>query len=279
MPVMPDFDLLKMHPLQTDAGMGAGGMFLKDKPDWRKEWSAHGRSLYQVLATAIAYGHIGYQESGDIALAAKSYYLIQQLQTRYARVPAKEIRYRHGDRLLTATEAIPVDAHLSRQVHVEYENGLRVWANCAEDNEWPVTIDGETYLLPPFGWLAVGKDGFVEYSALRDGARVDYVDSPVYRYLDGSGTLAHSPGLAADGAVALRRPEPGRWQLILIENVEQARIEPRRLLPAGAANVRLIPETQAGEKRDPIPVAGDGITLTPEADTFYYWIEWDAGDE
>lgn len=276
MPVMPDFDLLKLHPLETDAGMGDVGMFFGGKPDWRKEWGAHGRSLYHWLATTIAYGHIGYQASGDMALTTKCYYLMQQLQSRYAMVPAKEIRYRYGDRLLTATEAIPVDAHLGRQVYVEYQNGLRVWVNCSEDSDWPVTVDGESYLLPPFGWLALGADDFTEYSCLRNGARADYVDSPVYRYLDGGDAIAESPGLSADGAVALRKLQPGRWQLILIENVKQLRIEPRSLLPSGAREVTLIPETQSGELREPIVAPADGLTLSPGEDIFCHWIEWDA---
>jgi hypothetical protein len=271
--------LLKLHPLETDAGMGDVGMFFRGVPDWRQQWGAHGRSLYQWLATAIAYGHIGYQASGDMALTTKCYYLMQQLQSRYAMVPVKEIRYRQGDRLLTATEAIPVDAHLGRQVYVEYQNGLRVWANCSEDDDWPVTVGDESYLLPPFGWLALGNDGLVEYSGSRNGQRVDYVESPVYRYLDGGGTPAPSPGLTVDGAAALRKLEPGRWQLILIDDVRQVQIGPHTLLPPGFAEARVIAETQAGERREPITLPDGGLALTPDPETFCYWIEWRADAE
>ncbi|MCL5096691.1 MAG: hypothetical protein M1608_04015, partial [Candidatus Omnitrophica bacterium] len=66
-PLLLDFDLLKMHPLEADISM---------TPGW--SW---GDGVWHCLAATIAYGHIGFQPFGDLALAARYYYLMQQLQS------------------------------------------------------------------------------------------------------------------------------------------------------------------------------------------------------
>ena len=42
----------------------------------------------------------------------------------------------------------------------------------------------------PGGWLASQGAEFLEFSAMVDGRRVDYVSSPDYVYLDGHGVAA-----------------------------------------------------------------------------------------
>ena len=44
---------------------------------------------------------------------------------------------------------------------------------------WLVEDRGQMYDLPPGGWLARQGDDFLEYSAIQEGKRVDFVDSPV----------------------------------------------------------------------------------------------------
>src|SRR5690606_35019877 len=65
-PFLVDFDLLKMHPLEMDAGMGMPSMFFKDGAE---------PNLDQYLATTLAYGHIGLLDYRGLANELKTYYM------------------------------------------------------------------------------------------------------------------------------------------------------------------------------------------------------------
>jgi len=199
-PFLVDFDLLKIHPLQVDLGMGWRGSYGYDA-----EARDPGAALDRFLCATIAFGHSGvlytpnFPNTGAIKTedplgawkrsAVRTYFMIQGLARRYALTPVRSIRYWDGSRLLDTSAAVLAGAHRESQVAVEYENGLRVWANGSFARNWRVTANGATFELPPNGWLAVHGDDFLEYSALRDGRRVDYVRSPVYTFADGRGAL------------------------------------------------------------------------------------------
>jgi len=221
-PFLVDFDLLKIHPLEVDLGMG-----------WRDSYGydPHAKSkddaLDRFLCATIAFGHSGIRYgrwgrglySGpfdpDDPLAekkrvvARTYFMIQQLASRYALVPVRSIAYWDGARLVDTSEAIRSGAVRRSQVAVEYENGLRVFANGSFTEAWRVTADGQTYDLPPNGWLAAQGREFLEYSALRDGRRVDFVRSPVYTFADGRGAPTDFGDLKATNAVVVLHQRGG----------------------------------------------------------------------
>lgn len=70
---------------------------------------------------------------------------------------------------------------------------------------WEVSANGTTYLLPSTGWVAWNaQTGLTEYSALVDGQRVDYAETPQYLFARGrTGQLQTIGRIATDGAVAL----------------------------------------------------------------------------
>ena len=90
------FDLLKMHPLQMDAGMGDPGMFFRGAP----------HNLEQYIATTLAYGHIGFASWGSHSGLMKIYYMLQALERHYVMVPS---------RASSATMAALVDIHRPHQ--------------------------------------------------------------------------------------------------------------------------------------------------------------------
>jgi len=219
MPFLVDFDLLKLHPLEVDIGMGYGRQEYGYDPHAKNVDDA----LDRFLCAVIAFGHSGvryrrwppsvdrepekFDPQNPLAekkrVVARTYFMIQQLASRYAMVPVRSIRYFDGERLVDTSQAIRSKAVERSQVAVEYENGLRVFANGSLTDTWRVEVDGQTYELPPNGWVAVQGDEFLEYSALRDGHRVDYVRSPVYTFADGRGVATDFGDVKATNAVII----------------------------------------------------------------------------
>jgi hypothetical protein len=200
-PTLVDFALRKIHPQGTDVGCDLSWL---------------NADLDRNLATTVAYGGIGMLWGGvwsrdwdrvTVPEVLRSYFMLQQLQSRYAMIPVVEIRYGAGDALVDTDEAIRGGAYKDCFVYARYENGTEVYVNRNASKEWTVTLKGQRLVLPPAGYAAAQGDDFFEFSALvDDGHRADYVRSPEYIYADGRGTLTRFPEIATAGAV-LWRPD------------------------------------------------------------------------
>ncbi len=79
--------------------------------------------------------------------------------------------------------------------------------------------------LPPFGWLAIGMDGFYECSESIDGKRYDRASSPECVFVDGRGSWRSFDGIATSGSVAVRCAKEGKGlSIITIEGVDRLMI-------------------------------------------------------
>lgn len=203
-PLNVAFGLMKIHPLECDIGMPWTAGFFKDSADWQKPENID-YSIDRFIAATIAYGHIGWlvEEAHGINRTCRSYYMLQQLQKRYAMVRPRLIEYADDNgRWLTVSQAIARGALQDSRLHVVYENGLEVFVN-GSDADWKLP---NARVLPPWGWYARDRSRrFEEFSAILDGHRTDYVGSPEYVYLDGRGSPALHGGIGARGSVAVRR--------------------------------------------------------------------------
>jgi len=224
-PLFVDFDLLKIHPLEMDAAMGAPGMFFQGVEV----------NEDQYIATTLAYGHIGYvgYESDEASLM-RMYYMVQPLQRHYSMVPVEEIAYEHEGRLLDTSEALVSGAYEQSRVFVAYENGFRVWVN-GSSLPWRVAALGREFELPPWGYLGAASDGETySYSAEAPAIpgvpshRIDLSNGPDSHYLDARGAFAWSDGLATDGAGALKREAAG-WELIPARGFSEFGFDPEQI--------------------------------------------------
>ncbi|MCL2744262.1 MAG: hypothetical protein FWE67_10455, partial [Planctomycetaceae bacterium] len=127
LPWIVDFDLLKIHPLENNFGMGGPVMFygakqfqsIKENIKERKqpldkflaaaladtalEFSGDsGPALDRFLAATLAFGHTGYFAFGQLGNifadfeledGVRSYFAVQQLAARYGKANVKKIRY------------------------------------------------------------------------------------------------------------------------------------------------------------------------------------------
>lgn len=219
-PLLVDFDLLKMHPLQMDAGMGSPGMFFRGAP----------ANVDQFIATTLAYGHLGFLGEWGMPGDLKCYYMMQALQPHYAMVPVRRIEYEANGVLVDTSTALQSPDWPTNRLHVVYENDTEVWVNGAAE-PWTLAIrskqDGilrTSAELPPWGYIAwrdEAADPVFVSSAVEPVAgdrrlggprqRLDIAQSPGQVYLDSRGGYAICDPLAVEGSGALKLENGVPW--------------------------------------------------------------------
>lgn len=168
-PLMVDFNLLKVHPLQINHGQGYYERWWQDLP-----WGAVPPMalLDQYRLQEIVFGHAGFLGASTwdkVPYAWLEHHLVVPVTSRHAGVDVKSIEYLvNGKWLDTTAAAIAQDW---RRPRIVYANGLTIIGN-ASSNTWRVR--GEE--LPQHGWLAYGA-GVTASTALRDGSVSDYVET------------------------------------------------------------------------------------------------------
>ncbi|MCM8818985.1 MAG: hypothetical protein NC915_05885 [Candidatus Omnitrophica bacterium] len=272
-PVLVDFNLLKIKPLENNAGYD---LVFSGKSGISPE------QQYIVRAYTIAYGNIGviYEvyrtpwEQVNIPDALKTYFLLQQLQTFYTNVDVETIMYHKDNKFYKTTEAIINKAHLNNQVYIKYKNGLEVYVNCNEKENWIIEKEGKKYILPPYGVFAYLPGKIIEYSALIDNHRVDFVDSPVYIYADGRGKLTDFGVLKTDGAVIIRKKSKNSFILTPITlKTDYLNINISKLFP-GWKKVEIKGYTEEGReiKNIDYQISNDALVLKIYPEIFNYEI-------
>jgi hypothetical protein len=214
-PLLVDFDLLKIHPLQMDAG-------------------SFGQSDGYIPMT-LAYGYICQLTPYNPQESAERYYLIQPVQPYYAMIPVSMIAYWNGKALVSSSEALATDAHLNRQICVEYSNGFKVWANLG-DSSWSIETAQGPFVLPKNGFYAVNAQGDVcSYSAMiSDPADtqkqlwIDYAHGPDSIFLNTRNAVVSFPAVSGNGQFALKREKSG-WELIPFKDFKEAGVNPTAL--------------------------------------------------
>ncbi len=241
-PYLPHFDLLKMHPLSVDIGIPWTAQFFLDKEGWNKPENIES-SIDQFIAATAAYGHMGWlvEETHGIRRTCRSYYMLQQLQSRYAMAKPEEIRYATPTGTISSSEAMLNDQWKASRLYVRYPAGLDVWVNGNATANWMVKANGRQVVLPPFGWLAIQGNSFYEASEVVNGKRCDRVSSPEYVFLDGRESIQSVDGVSTSGSVAVRRDRTGKGlSIVAIEAVDKIAIgsvRGRRLASHGLASV------------------------------------------
>lgn len=226
-PLLPVFALMQIHTKEIGFGGGRIGARLeaaKDNPD---ELSS---VVDQFLATTVAYGNNGVlipREYG-LNLTMRSFYMMQQLQRRYALQAPVRIAYWDGLAERTVSEAVRMGLPArQRQMIVDYANGLRVWVNANPSMGMTGRIGEATLNIAPGGFAAYKKGDFLTVSGaivtdfeglggftMMGSSRTDYSRSAAYVYLDGRGRLFRAPEGESDGALAIRPIGPIQLELI-----------------------------------------------------------------
>lgn len=270
--LLPDFDLLRLHPLEMDAGMGAAGMFFRGP--WRVD---------QFIATSLAYGHIGMLSWDSMAGDLENYHMMQPLQSSYVMEPVETIEYETPDGMADVSRAIATDSLGRNRVHVRYRNGCEVWVNGSAES-WIVTTPEGDAELPEWGYVGRSGDGAVRVSSAVEPVagpdtgrgprqRACLARSPEQHYANSRGGFAFLGDLALEGAGALKK-DGDSWWVIPATDFRGFGFRPELL---GARNVRAIATDQDGRDLGPAEVRvsrGVAHIVRPEGDAaFKYRIE------
>ncbi len=216
-----DFDLLKIHPFQHGTMMGHHpDRFLSAAEQAQLTADTGGgqapEGFYKYVAGSLAYGHmllLGYWYVPPPARFVHYYALMQGVQSEYLTDNAGAIEYHNGAEFAATSRALQDGSQQMGRVHVRYSRGLSVYVNCNPEKPWKLVADGQSYDLPPYGWLIVKPGEILAYSALRDGKRVDFVRCPEYLYLHTGGARVRQGPIEAEGAVWLKR-QGASWRVI-----------------------------------------------------------------
>ncbi|MBE6368312.1 MAG: LamG domain-containing protein [Lentisphaerae bacterium] len=172
-PVMPDFNLRKIHTMSNDCGYDLNLVAQSARRDGAEDY------LYELLAYEYAYGSTGhllgiYSGAPFIQLPPvllRSYFLIQPAQKHYALEPVKDIFYNVNGQLAPVEAAIKAGTLATNQVKLVYKNGLEVAVNLNKKANFKVELNGKSYLLPPRGFAAFLPGKVEAYSALNSAGK------------------------------------------------------------------------------------------------------------
>lgn len=167
LPLFLDFDLLKIHPLQVNHGMG-----------YYQRWTANKSSrmtatqLDAYRMQEVAFGHAPFLSIGlwsDLPVALQESHLVGPVAASYGGAAASRIEYRANGSWVNPSTAARTGRFA--QAQVTYSNGTTVVATA---DLTPLSWRGIT--LPQFGWVAMGKN-LKAYTALCGRVICDYAQT------------------------------------------------------------------------------------------------------
>lgn len=175
-PLLVDFDLLRIHPLQFNQGMGFYDGWWPEESylnEWRFPPPMTVLDRYRMQE--VAYGHAGFLGNGadsrTLHLAWLEHHLLSPVTARYATARPVEILYESGGSWIDATANAKLDTPLATRVRIRYDNGLMVTANSAS-----TPLVAGSWLLPPLGWIAEGA-GVTAGTVTKQGVVCDFADT------------------------------------------------------------------------------------------------------
>lgn len=222
-PWLVDFDLRKMHDLGCNFGMGNLEMFYANKPQPHETAEQRDAEIDRFLAATVAFGHSGFllMDRGYPG-ALRSYYMLQQLHSRYCLTNAAEIRYVSASQeLLDTSRAVAGGAFKRSQVVTRYADGTVTAANGSPTERLVCEAFGRKLDLPPNGYAGWTADGSVDVlSGDTNGHRADYAATTAYLYVDGRGKFVRFERAAGNGPGICRLLPRGQMEIIPYQDTE-----------------------------------------------------------
>jgi hypothetical protein len=169
LPLFVDFDLLTLHPLQVNHGMG-----------YYERWTSSAGSLTTTTQMdayrmqEIAFGHAPFLSDSawsNIWSAFEESNLATPVAASYGTAQATSIQY--GINGAWVSSSVAALSGQFTQVQVGYNNGLTVLANASGS---PLTWN--SLLIPQYGWAAKGP-ALLAYTAQCGTTICDYAQTPV----------------------------------------------------------------------------------------------------
>jgi hypothetical protein len=162
-----DFDLLRIHPLQINHGMGYYERWTQSKTS-----SMTTAQMDAYRMQEIAFGHAPFLSKGiwnDIYHALVESDLVSPVAASYGTAQASSIQY--GVDGSWVSSSIATQTSDFSQVQVAYNNGITVVANSASDS-----LNWNGLTIPQYGWAAQGNN-LLAYTAMCGSTICDYAQT------------------------------------------------------------------------------------------------------
>jgi hypothetical protein len=154
LPLLVDFELLKLHDKACTHGVGYYERFFADETNTPKFLQYQKDAVLQYIATELAYGHGGFIPTGDRVYFLNEVALLEQrhvlpAQQLYAFARPVSILYGDTNDEVTASTYISrypttyaniSNANFMAQVRVTYDNGAVVCVNRHPSRQWQVQL-------------------------------------------------------------------------------------------------------------------------------------------
>ena len=259
-PWLVDFDLLRMHPLCCNFGVGSPGMFYGDKTIPKDLWEM----TDPFVACTIAFGHPPFLLSRNLMYG---YFMVQALAARYTQADAESITYADAKGAFHPTSAAVASGDYRRsQISVRYSDGTETIVNGSRDGDWLECRRGNGKLvLPPYGFFGFGN-GVCSFYGTRDGEPVAFARGPEYAYMHARGKKwIETPVGGSDGEM-VRLFKAGGTEEIIAAGAREM------MLPYAAVKIVALDAADAKEIGDvQFTVDGKGRTrFKPQKGAFSY---------
>lgn len=229
-PWLVDFDLMRLHPLCCNFGVGAPYMFYGINNIYGPLWDF----TDPFVACTLAFGHSPFLLARNTAY---SYFMLQACAARYTQANAVDIRYAdENGRMIKTSEAVASGVYRRSQVAVRYDDGTIVVVNGSRDGDWMALPEKSGKIhLPPFGFCAVGGD-VCAVNAVKGGKRVAFARSGEYVYVcSRDNSWIDTPGGGTDGELT-RLMEKGGTEEIVAERASKVVLPYKALRIVGLAD-------------------------------------------
>lgn len=246
LPIFPDFNLLKIHPLEMDAANTGQG--------------------HQYICYAMAYGNIGILSDGVDAVTR--YAFLQPIQEDYVMVPVKEIAYFKDGKAYNTSEAIKKDLLKTPCLKITYQSGLETYVNFGKE-EWIIQINDKNYSLPEYGFFThMPQSGKQSSSVWINGSRLDEVYSKNLYYLNTHGKQIEGK-MRGNGHYLLKK-EKFSWELIPLDQKSMIEFD-LSLLKSDFIHAKVVGVDKEGRYVKEIPQTKKGIvTVQAEEGVYKY---------
>jgi hypothetical protein len=211
-PLFVDFDLTRIHPLQTNYGMG---YYDRWTPDAQTITSTFELDAYRMQE--VIFGHNPYLTDSlwsSVPRALLEQNLVSPVAARYTLQTANYINYMVNGTWTDASAAAKAgDFSL---VQVTYSNGDSIIANSRPSN-----ITWNTLQIPQYGWAAVGND-YLAYTALLGGQIADFSHTPsssIFANARNQSDILSENTLATPSVASFNQVAPGAIQVQLAWDV------------------------------------------------------------
>ena len=215
LPVLVDFDLLNLHSLHINVGLGSPEDFFGDAIP-QEEKNSRSNFLSRYIATTAAFGHaVSLPDANEWGLPStvKAYFMLQKIQESYLNSPVSKIRYHQNGHFTSLNDALHSGAYELGQLQINYENQTRVYSNLGITS-WEIEEADHTFLLPPGSFWASADEGrIIAYSNETEGCRLDYACCDDYLYIDTHGNLVEHGPISLDGAALVKER---KWEIDVI---------------------------------------------------------------